>query len=139
MFLGKHPHGLDDKGRLVLPSSFRSGFKDGAVLAPWDGCIAMWTTERFKEVSQIMRVKLSEGGGEMGPLSVFFGECHQVKPDAQGRFVVPESQRRYAGLERDAFIVGQLDRVEIWDRDRFAAFEETNRSKLAGMIKELRL
>lgn len=139
MFLGKYPHGLDDKGRLVLPSSFRAEFKDGAVLSPWDGCIAMWAPERFDEVAQVMRVKLSEGDGEMNPLRVFFSDSHHVKPDAQGRFVVPERQRQHAGLEREALIVGNLDRVEIWDRDRFGALDDVHRPKLAGMIKDLRL
>ncbi len=139
MFLGNYPHGLDDKGRLVLPAAFRPDLRQGGVIAPWDRCVALWTPEEFQEVARVMKTQLSEGKGDMDVLGVFFSKAHRVMPDAQGRFVVPEEHRRHAGLERDASIVGRFDRIEIWDRDRFGTIREDMEPKLADVIHDLRI
>lgn len=45
----------------------------------------------------------------------------EVIPDRQGRILVPQRLLESVGLSDSALLVGVIDRVEIWDPDRFEA------------------
>ena len=49
----------------------------------------------------------------------FFGSASEGSFDKQGRVLVPPTLRNAAGLEKDVVLVGVLDRVEIWDKERW--------------------
>jgi MraZ protein len=139
VFVGRFEHSLDDKGRLVLPAAHRAALTSGGVLAPWDRCLALWTPDQFDRVAQMIKSRIAEGQGDMDVLRVLFAAAHTVNPDSQGRFVVPEEHRQHAGLGRDAMVVGQFDRIEIWDRARFGELEGRKSPELAAVVRELRL
>ena len=125
MFIGKHDRSLDDKGRLVLPSGYRRAFEDagGGVLAPWDRCLGLWTRDHFEVVMNKLLDKVSAEEADDDVVRLFAGAAADVQLDAQGRFVLPEDQRRHAAIVRDVKVLGQHNRIEIWDAERFAAVE----------------
>ncbi len=127
MFTGKHDRSLDDKWRLVLPSAFRRPFEDGGGrLSPGDRCLALFTEETFGEVMQRMveRSRSDDADDDVADaVRVFTGMTVPVQLDSQGRFVVGEEHRAYAGLEREVMVVGQNDRIEIWDAASYRALE----------------
>ena len=45
--------------------------------------------------------------------------------DAQGRVVLPPELRRYAGIEREAIVVGMNTYIEIWEPARWEALTAT--------------
>ena len=47
------------------------------------------------------------------------GTAVQVEPDTQGRILIPQRLRDFAGLERDVIIIGAIDRIEIWNAARW--------------------
>jgi MraZ protein len=127
LFTGKHDRSLDDKWRLVLPTAFRRPFEDGGGrLAPGDRCLALFTEDEFKGVMQRMveRSRSEEADDEIAEaVRLFTGSTVPVQLDGQGRFVVGEEHRDYAGLTREVLVVGQNDRVEIWDAASYRALE----------------
>ena len=125
MFIGKHDRSLDDKGRLVLPSGYRRSFEDagGGVLAPWDRCLGLWTRDHFEVVMNKLLEKVSAEEADDDVVRLFAGAAADVQLDAQGRFVLPEDQRRHAAIGRDVKVLGQHNRIEIWDAERFASVE----------------
>jgi MraZ protein len=139
VFVGSFEHSLDEKGRLVLPSTYRHRLAEGGVLAPWDRCLALWTPDQFDRVAEMIKTRIADGHGDMDVLRVLFAAAHTVNPDSQGRFVVPEEHRAHAGLSRDAMVIGQFDRIEIWDRGRFGELQERKAPELAAVVRELRI
>ncbi len=122
MFIGSNERSLDDKGRLVLPTKYRRSFEDagGGVLAPWDRCLGLWTMAKYEEVvREQLAEKVRAGDADVDVVRVFQSDAAEVQLDSQGRFVVPENHRRYARITRDVTVLGQTDRVEIWDAGRF--------------------
>ncbi|MGQ9524247.1 MAG: division/cell wall cluster transcriptional repressor MraZ [Armatimonadota bacterium] len=61
----------------------------------------------------------------------FFGDSFEVVPDAQGRILIPESLRQYAGIKKDVIVVGVGDRLELWSPERWA-------SEMDGSVEKLR-
>jgi MraZ protein len=142
VFVGTFEHSLDEKGRLVMPSAFRHRLADGGVLAPWDRCLALWTTEEFEKVAQIFKEKVAVDAADddaADALRSFLADASHVKPDNAGRIGISPSHRESAGLTREAVVVGGLNHIEIWDRGTWEDLQTTSRSNVARVVKAMRL
>ena len=139
MFIGKHDRSLDDKGRLVLPSGYRRSFEDagGGVLAPWDRCLGLWTRDHFEVVMNKLLEKVSAEEADDDVVRLFAGAAADVQLDAQGRFVLPEDQRRHAAIGRDVKVLGQHNRIEIWDPIAWAQYSEEQEQVFSDLSDEV--
>lgn len=117
MFLGEYQHSLDAKGRIFLPSKFRAQLEPGLVIAKGqDSCLYVFPRDEWGAFAERLRgLKLTSQTPRDFARLLFSGASEQV-PDRQGRIAIPEGLRVYAGLERDAAVLGVGDRVEIWNR-----------------------
>jgi MraZ protein len=127
VFIGKHDRALDEKGRLVLPSAYRREVEDagGGVLAPWDRSLAVWTKAKFMNVMEQLIEKVRAGEADDEVVRLFQSDAVPVQLDGQGRFHLSDELRDYAGISREVTVVGQTDRIEIWDAGRFAGVKQT--------------
>jgi MraZ protein len=137
VFVGTFEHSLDDKGRVVLPSTFRSYLADRGFVSKLDGCLGLWTPEEFETVASMLRDRMRDGqvGGEA--LRVFAADAAEVRPDSQGRISLPQRLRDFAGLERDLVVNGRFDRIEIWSVERWNALSATADQNLAEAVGQL--
>jgi MraZ protein len=119
VFVGTFEHSLDDKGRVVLPSTFRVQLVERGFLSQWDRCLGLWTEEGFNDVARRLTEKIREGLAPQEALRSFAANAHEVRPDSQGRITIPQRLREFARLEREAVVIGAIDRIEIWDAARW--------------------
>ncbi|MCD7948401.1 MAG: division/cell wall cluster transcriptional repressor MraZ [Oscillospiraceae bacterium] len=119
---GTYEHALDAKGRLFIPAKLREELGVSFYLAMGiDACLAIYpqtTWDRFTETFAALPMSQSK---VMRPL---FANAAKCEPDSQGRIVVPQKLRDYAGLQKDVVIIGVHDRAEIWSADAWNAQEE---------------
>ena len=142
MFIGKHDRSLDDKGRLVLPTTYRRTFDDagGGIVAPWDRCLAMWPRDVFEGVMDKLIDKVESGDASDDVARVFQSQAAEFALDGQGRFVVPVQHRSHAGIQRDVYVIGQRRRLELWDTARFDAVEgEHTFDDVSAELRRLRI
>ena len=123
-FVGTYEHTLDAKGRLVLPAKFRSHFADAAYLAPHDGCIGLWTPEGFQEMVERLLEGAREGDTSPRVLRGVGGKSEEVRPDAQGRIMMPSRLQDFANLDREIIICGAIQRIEIWNASSWEAMAD---------------
>lgn len=114
MLLGEFNYNLDAKGRVFVPAKLRESLGDSFVLAKsMDKCITLYSFEMWQRYVE----KLS-GIPEMRARSIrrfVFSTANEVTVDAQGRVVLSQPLREYAGLEKEVVIIGVGDHAEIWD------------------------
>ena len=119
---GTYEHNIDAKGRLAIPSKLRDELGSVFYLAMGvDACLAVYpqsTWDRFTEKFASLPMSQSKA---MRPL---FANAARCELDNQGRIVIPQKLRRYAGLDKDVVILGVNDRAEIWSADAWNAQEE---------------
>ena len=119
---GTYEHSIDAKGRLFIPAKLREELGVTFYLAMGvDECLAIYPQEtwnRFKE--KFASLPMSQSAA-MRPL---FANASKCELDSQGRIVIPQKLRKYAGLEKDAVIIGVNDRAEIWSAETWNAREE---------------
>ncbi len=114
--LGEHVRTLDDRGRLSLPTAFRWAFADGVVLVPWPGpCVALLTLDAYEQIEEGMRVKQRERLGDPLARQALNSLATHVHLDAQGRVFLREELKAHAGFDAELVVVGQRDRLELWN------------------------
>lgn len=119
MFVGTYEHSLDDKGRVVLPSSLRNELMGQGVISQIDRCLGIWTVDGFREVGDRMLASIREGQARLDAMRALASAADTVRPDGQGRIVIPQRLRDFAGLDKDVVIIGAFDHIEVWDADRW--------------------
>ncbi len=122
MFRGTYSVSLDAKGRLAIPARFRdrllSDEASRLVLAPDpDQCLALYPEAEWALIERKLQQLPSFNESARILRRLLIGNAHDVDMDAQGRVLVPQALRDYAGLGKRVSMVGQLNKIEVWDED----------------------
>jgi transcriptional regulator MraZ len=121
MFLGRHAHTLDAKGRLAIPARFRDALADGLVLTRGiDRCLSLYPMATWRALAEKVSALPITDADARNFRRMVFAEAVDLALDGQGRILVPPELRRYAGLERDALVVGVDASIEIWSPEGWA-------------------
>ena len=117
---------IDAKGRLVLPSKIKSNFPEETgnevvLRMAFEPCLILYPMVEFRKTYQKI-AGLNEFNKEHRALQRnFFSSIQSVEIDSAGRILIPKQMLQYAGLEKDAMVVGTGLRVEIWNPERYEA------------------
>ena len=119
---GTDEHIIDAKGRLFIPAKRREELGVTFYLAMGvDECLAIYPQETWNRFTEKFASLPMSQSAAMRPL---FANASKCELDSQGRIVIPQKLRKYAGLEKDAVIIGVNDRAEIWSAETWNAREE---------------
>ena len=120
MFMGEYNHTIDAKGRLIIPSKFREALGDEFVVTKgMDGCLFVFDDPEWQAFEEKLR-SLPMIDQEARQFTRFFlAGAASVEVDKQGRILLPAVLRDFAGITKDAVLVGVGSRVEIWSKDRW--------------------
>jgi MraZ protein len=126
VFLGRYAHNLDAKGRLAIPARYREALADGVVLTRGiDRCLALYPMEAWRPLAEKVAALPLTDADARNFRRLVFAEAADLSLDAQGRILVPPELRRYAGIEREALVVGVDTSLEVWSPERWAAVESS--------------
>lgn len=122
MFSGMSNHSIDAKGRIVLPAKFREELGESFYLARGFGneCVQVLSKEQFNAISE--KIQALPANKAMALQYVFTASAVEVTPNAQGRVIIPQTLRDFAGLEGEALVIGMNTRLEIWSKKKFDSF-----------------
>ncbi len=115
MFMGRYNHTIDPKGRLSIPSKYREILGDEFVVSKgMDGCLFVYANEDWKAFEEKL-ASLPLINQEARQFARFFlSGAQYVTVDKQGRILMPQDLREFAGLEKDVVLAGTGGRIEIW-------------------------
>ena len=138
-FRGHYEYSLDAKNRLNLPPRFRAAFSGGLVLQKWiEPCVAVWAPETFDEFTQSFLADLNPVSPERIRLTRYFaGNSFDVELDASGRVTLPQPLLEHAGISKEVAVVGNLDHLEVWDRERWVEHERELSAGIADIAGSL--
>jgi len=127
MFYGEYRHNIDRKGRLILPAKFRDACKEYSIdrfflTRGLDKCIFMFTDEEWRAQEQKFKTMSFTKQESRHFNRMFFAGAVDVSPDKQGRFIIPDYLNEYAGIKKEAVIIGVSNRIEIWERQTWTEF-----------------
>jgi len=137
-FSGTFEHSLDNKGRLTIPSSFRSDFEDGAVLRKGaDQSVEILPRPAWNLfLKKMKKISKTDLRGQRW-VTLQLASAVSTELDKAGRVLVGQELRSHAGLdEKQVVITGALDRLKVWDPKRWAEMETAGIEELDDYVYE---
>jgi len=127
VFRGVSSINLDAKGRLAIPTRYRAELQESCecqmivTVAVDDrcvgeqGCLWLYPLPEWEKL-ELTISKLPTLNKMAGKLRRFLiGNASECEMDAQGRLLLPEKLRKFAGMEKHIVLIGQLNKFEIWN------------------------
>lgn len=116
MFLGEYEHSIDDKGRLTIPARFRDELEGGVVITRGlDGCLWAFSRSEWEALAEKISRLPTTNQAARNFARFMFSSAFDSIPDRQGRVLIPQNLRTYAGIENETVVIGVMNRVEIWN------------------------
>ena len=134
MAIGEYTHVLDAKNRVIVPMKFREREGAGGELSSefiltrgTENCLFLYNVDAWKRLERAMLQRGVLPDEERRRfLRLFSAGGVACECDRQGRILVPEKLRKFAGLSREVAWIGVGDRMELWDVARWRAYETEN-------------
>ena len=118
MFMGEYSHTVDAKGRLIVPSRFREQLGDEFVVTKGlDGCLFAYENTEWKALEEKLQALPLTNTNARKFTRFFLAGASTCEVDRQGRSLIPSVLREFAGIEKEAVLVGVGSRIEIWSKE----------------------
>ena len=119
-FTGEYHNSLDQKNRLNIPAKFRK------VLDPvndhtfvltrgFDQCLVLYPLEDWSQVEAQLRKLSSIRGKHRNFVRSVTRYATAVQYDGQGRIQIPDTLLGYSGIQKEAAVIGMINKIELWD------------------------
>ena len=121
MLAGEYSHNIDPKGRLTIPSKFRKVLgTEFMVTKGLDKCLSIYPESEWKRMEEKLReMSLTTNQVARKFIRFMLGSAVEGGLDKQGRILLPQPLKAYAGLDKEVVLVGVMDRIEVWDKDKW--------------------
>jgi MraZ protein len=126
LFRGVSELVLDAKGRLAIPARHREGLAATSggrlvITADHGGCLLIYPQATWEPIQAQLMALSSFDDRIRSVQRLLVGHADDVELDAAGRILVPPALRRYAGLDKRVVLVGQGQKLELWDEGKWQA------------------
>ncbi len=138
MFLGEYSHSCDSKNRLRLPSKFKKESGSGFVLTKGsDGCVFVMPKDKLDSIFEKANQLPMFDSSVQKPLRLLFSSACELEEDAQGRFLLSQSLKDFAGIKKEVVFVGAGTRIELWAKERWIDYSMKNLQDFETLAQEL--
>jgi MraZ protein len=137
MFMGEYHYSIDDKGRITIPSKFRYELGEKFIVTRGlDNCLFIYTmTEWNQIITKYRELPYTKNARDF--MRFFLSGATESEFDRQGRINISTPLMKYADLNKECVIIGVNDRLEVWSKDRWINFIETNEENLSDIADSL--
>jgi MraZ protein len=124
--LGEYELRLDAKGRLVLPSGLRKQLagevEKGFVINRdvFKPCLVLYPMVEWEQTQSMMRRLNRFVEKNLEFIRRFMNGATQLEVDASGRLLLPKSLMDHASIKNDVVMIGMVDRMEVWAKEKHA-------------------
>lgn len=146
MFRGASKVTLDAKGRVAIPTRHRPRIEERCgnqlvVTVDRDYCLLVYPLPEWEEIERRL-VRLPTLNRQARRLQrLMVGYATEVELDGHGRILLSKELREFAGLDRQAMLIGQGNKFELWDEQRWTerrdAWLDEESADEAGLTAEL--
>jgi len=123
LFYGEYQHTIDPKGRVIIPSKFRDDLGEKFIATKGlDNCLFVYSASEWSNLEAKLRTLPFTDKDVRAFVRFFFAGATECELDKQGRILLPQNLREYAGLDKDIYIIGVSSRVELWDKEKWESY-----------------
>lgn len=141
MFIGEYSHSIDPKKRLAVPSKFRADLKNKVVITRGlDKCLFVYPMKVWQEIAGKLGTLPVGEAATRSFIRLQLAGAADVELDKQGRVLIPDYLKQYAGLNKNVVIAGIYNRLEVWDDKKWKLYKnkaEKNTDEIAEQLGKL--
>lgn len=138
MLMGEYHHSIDEKGRLIIPSKFRSELGENFVITRGlENCLFIYHLSEWEAIVNKLKSIPFTKKDARNFSRFFLSGATTVEFDKQGRINITSPLIEYANLEKECVVVGVGDRLEIWSSENWNRFFEENEDNLSDIAENL--
>ncbi|MBZ0179903.1 MAG: division/cell wall cluster transcriptional repressor MraZ [Melioribacteraceae bacterium] len=143
MFIGNFKYSIDSKGRISIPAKLRKYVNpesnDSFVLTRGtEKNIDIYPMDLWKVVVADKLAKLNTfDPKESRFVRMLLQEASEDKLDSQSRLMVPKSLIEYASIEKDVFILGAMNKIEVWNPEVYDDYIKASPYSYEDIAKEV--
>jgi len=121
VFRGEYSLSLDAKGRLAIPSRYRErlmedcGGKLIVTISLLERCLVVYPYPRWQRIEDELKDLPALDSQAQAINHLLIGHAVDCDMDGNGRVLLSQALRKFAGLDKRIMMVGQVDKFEIWD------------------------
>ena len=122
MFRGVNDLNLDAKGRLSLPTRYRERIQESCggslvITVDVDRCLLIYPFPEWQRIEQKL-MQLPSINKQVRRLQrLLLGHATECEIDGQNRILLPPPLRNFASLDKHAVLIGQGNKLELWDHE----------------------
>lgn len=137
MFMGEYHYSIDEKGRLTIPAKLRYELGENFIVTRGlDGCLFVYPKNEWENIIQKYK-ELPNTKDARNFMRFFLSGATVCEFDKQGRINISAPLTKYAELKKDCVIIGVNDRLEVWSKERWESFIDTNEDCLSDIAEKL--
>lgn len=141
MFIGEYLHSIDLKKRMAVPSKFRADLKSKVVVTRGlDKCLFVYPMKVWEDIAGKLGTLPVGESATRSFIRLMLAGAVDVEVDKQGRILIPDFLKSYAGLGRNVIVAGIYNRLEIWDEKKWQEYKkkaEKNTDEIAEQLGKL--
>ena len=138
MLMGEYHHNIDDKGRLIIPSKFRSELGERFVITKGlDACLFIYSETEWNKIVQKLSTLQFTKKNVRAFERAFIGGASINEFDKQGRINITSPLIHYANIKKECVIIGVNERLEIWSKEVFNIYMKENEESLAEISEDI--
>ena len=138
LLIGEYEHSIDTKGRLIMPSKLKEDIGEKfEVTKGLDGCLFVYSQTEWKTFEDKLRAFPLTNKDARALVRFFLAGAMECEIDKQGRFLIPGNLREFAGLEKEVVVIGVLNKIEIWSKDKWLKYSEEENSSVDEIAEKM--
>ncbi len=140
MFTGFFQHSMDVKNRLFIPAKFRSGKKGSEEFILTYGlerCLFMYNPAGWRNIEEKLKKLPLTKADARAFMRIFLSSATKTSVDNQGRILVPQNLCMYANIKKEVVIIGVMDRIEIWSKEKWFIYSKEFHTKFTKISEKL--
>ncbi len=120
MPFGEFQYSVDDKGRVIVPPSFRDFVEDGMVITRgMEGCLYIFPLAKWRDMEERLKNLPITDADSQNFVRFFYSGAAKVSLDSAGRITIPNTLRMFADTSNNVVIAGTPNRLEVWNEARW--------------------
>jgi len=131
---------MDKKNRIIIPAKLRDGLGDTFIMTKGlDSCLYIYPKSEWEVFEKKLKALPMTDKNVRAFVRFLFSGANEMEPDKMGRVLIPQSLLSYAGIEGEVVSVGMMDRVEVWSKEKWTAYNESDMDMdaIAAKMNEL--
>jgi len=140
-FISEFKCKLDPKGRLVLPAKFKAALPETlgnelVLRRGEDPCIVVYPKVEFKKLYNKVSALSDFNPTERKFKRQFLSGLSEVELDNSGRFLIVKQMLEWAGIDKEAILVGMGTNIEIWDPVKYQEYSSMDHEEFSGLAEK---